>query len=213
MATAADIRAVLDVLCRYYRDKDNLPRRLDEVQIVVYLDGLEEFSADALEFAARRWMRESKWFPALSDLRGLLFGPAIDWSTAALIAWTTFERAIGLAGIYRGVTFSDAAIGETVRQTFGSWEHACNYDRDSPGWTIRRQTFLGLFPHVAQRLTDSAPVTLRGLGQVDKPLLIKPVDGIPKLAPALAAEDRSVNVLAEVTRRFKQRLLGQPGES
>lgn len=211
MATAAEIQAVMKVLCRYYRDKNNEPRVLDEVQAAVYLDGLSEFSAEELELAARRWMRESRWFPALSDLRGLLITP-IDWPTAALLAWTTLERAIGRAGIYRGATFADAAIGETTRQVFGSWEHACSYDRDSPGWHSRRQLFVSLFPSIAQKMTTNEPVTLKGIGQADKPTLIAPVDGIPQFAPALSeGVDRSKSVLAEVTRRFAA--LGRPEAS
>lgn len=202
MATAADIQATLKVLCRYYRDRNNQARVLDDVQAAVYLDGLAEFDADQLELAARRWMRQSKWFPALSELRGLLESP-IDWPTVALLAWTTVERAISVAGVYNGVTFADASVGECVRQTFGSWEHACSYDRDSPGWTIKRQTFLALFPHVTQKLTSAAPVTLRGISSQSRPALIAHVDGLPAVAPALAGPDRASDVLAEVQRRFQ----------
>jgi hypothetical protein len=112
-------------------------------------------------------MRSSKWFPALSDLRGLLVAPTVDWPAMALMAWTTLERAISKAGIYAGSTFADAAIGETARQVFGTWEHACSYERDSPGWTIKRQNFIGIFPHVAQKLTSHKPVTLRGIATHD----------------------------------------------
>jgi len=201
MATADDIKATLDVLCRYYRDKNNEPRQLDDVQIVVYVDGLIEFDPGQLELAARQWMRTSKWFPALSDLRTLIEGPAVDWDALGAIAWTTFERAISAAGIYRGVTFEDPAIGEAVRQTFGSWEHACSYDRDSPGWTVRRQTFLSIFPSVAAKATE--PVTLRGLSPVDPPLLVAHVPILPEPKRLTIQVDKSASTLAEVQRRFK----------
>lgn len=201
MATAENIKATLDVLCRYYRDRDNQPRKLDDVQVAVYLDGLNEFTADELETAARAWMRKSRWFPALSDLRDLLTEPSPDWKTLAHVAWTTFERAIGRAGVYRGVTFADPAIGECVRQTFGSWEHACSYDRDSAGWTIRRQTFLAIFPTVAEKATE--PVTLPGLFRNDTPLLIAHVEAFPEPKALLAEADKSKQSLAEVERRFK----------
>lgn len=203
MATADEIRVVLRNLRDYYRDKDQQPRALSEFQIAVYLDGLGEFTAEQLAHAARQWMRESKWFPALSDLRGLLVKP-MDWQTAALMAWTTFERAIRQAGIYRGVTFADTAIGEAVRQTFGSWECACSFDRDSPGWTIRRQTFLGLFQHIAQNLHHDGPVTLHGLGQADRPLLIESVAGLPNVAALPAMSDQTKDMLATVSRMFKE---------
>jgi len=204
MATAAEVEATLDVLCQYYRDKNGEPRRLGDVQIAVYLDGLVEFSPEQLEAACRQWMRESKWFPALSELRGLLV-PAVDWTTAAMLAWTTLERAISRAGVYAGATFEDAAIGETTRQTFGSWEHACAYDRDSPGWAIKRQTFLAIFPHLAQNLHSAEPVTLRGIAQLDRPALIAHVEGLPAPPKALPpGADKSRDVLSEVTRRFQQ---------
>ena len=210
MATANDIQAVLKILCRYYCDKDSQPRKLNDVQVAVYLDGLSEFDSTELELAARLWMRESKWFPALSDLRDTLVTKT-DWPTVSLLAWTTFERSLSRAGIYSGATFEDAAIGETARQVFGSWEHACSYDRDSPGWTGRRQLFVSMFPSIAQKLTSSAPVTLRGIARQDMPLLIPHQDGVPAVVPMLeAGPDRTVNVLAEVTRRFKA--LGQSRE-
>jgi hypothetical protein len=207
MAALPDIRVVLTNLCDYYRDKNNQPRELSELQIAVYLDGLAEFSADALETAARVWMRKSRWFPALSDLRALLEEPEPNWTELAHVAWTTFERAIGRAGIYSGVTFEDPAIGEAVRQAFGSWEHACSYDRDSPGWAIRRQTFLAVFPSVARKATT--PVTLRGISRYDKPLLIAHVEGFPEPARLLEEPDRSPDVLREVTRRFQALTMGK----
>lgn len=201
MATAEDIRAVLDVLCGYYRDKDNRPRELADVQKAAYLDGLKEFAPELLEMAARAWIRSSRFFPALSDLRALLSEPEPDWKELAHVAWTTFERAIGKAGIYQGVIFEDPAIGECVRQTFGSWEHACQYERDSPGWAIRRQTFLAIFPGVARKA--KTPVLLAGISRHDKPVLIPHVDSFPEPAKLIEAGDRSKDAMAEVQRRFK----------
>jgi hypothetical protein len=200
MATANEVRATLDVLCGYYRDKDNQPRQLADVQKAVYLDGLSEYTPEQLETAARAWIRSSRWFPALSDLRALLTEPSPDWKALAIVAWTTFERAVSRAGVYRGVTFADPAIGECVRQTFGSWEHACSYERDSPGWTIRRQTFVALFPEIARKA--STPVTLRGISQRDQPLLIAHVEGFPEPTKLLDVGDKSAESLREVERRF-----------
>lgn len=199
MASVDEVEAVLNVLCRYYTDRGSV-RELNDTQKAVYLDGLAEFDAADLERAARKWMRDHKWFPMLSDLRELLDANP-DWAALAALAWTTFERAISQAGTYRGATFVDPGIGETVRQVFGSWEHACSYDRDSPGWTIRRQTFLSIFPVIAPKA--GKPVTLRGLSPVDTPLLIAHVEAMPEPKRLLQAEDRSIGILAEVTRRFK----------
>jgi hypothetical protein len=206
MATLHEVRTVLTNLCDYYRDKNNNPRELSELQMAVYLDGLAEFPADALEISARVWMRKSRWFPALSDLRTLLEEPEPNWGELAHVAWTTIERAIARAGIYQGVTFEDPAIGEAARQVFGSWEHACSYDRDSPGWAIRRQTFIAMFPNIARKATQA--VTLRGISRHDKPLLIPHVDAFPEPAKLLTEPDNSTNVLREVTRRFQALTMG-----
>jgi hypothetical protein len=45
MATAPEIRIILDNLRDYYRDKDQQPRPMSEFQIAVYLDGLGSFSS------------------------------------------------------------------------------------------------------------------------------------------------------------------------
>lgn len=212
MATVSEIRAVMDGLCGYYRDRNNQPRELADVQKAAYLQGLAEFPAEQLQLAAMAWIRQSRWFPAVSDLRTLLIPPAPDWKSLALLAWTTFERAIGRAGVYRGVTFADPAIGECVRQTFGTWEHACSYERDSPGWTVRRQTFLALFPHIAERATEVVTLPGLGHGKHDTPLLIGPVEGMPDPVKALNAPDHSKDALAEVERRFA-RLQPPPTET
>ena len=170
------VSATLRVLCSYYCDKDGRPRVLNPVQVTVYTDGLLRFSAEQLELAARQWMKESKWFPALSDLLALL-EPKADATTAGHLAWTCVERAIRQAGVYRGATFVDGRIGEAMRQTFGSWSTACNFDIDSPGWAIRRQTFLSIFESLRNRQIE--PVTLPGIARADAPVLIPALELLP----------------------------------
>lgn len=202
MATVDEIQHTLKILREFY-GKNGVPYDLNATQALVYTDGLVEFRAGELEKAARKCMRELKWFPALSELRAALLPPKADWPTLAQIAWTTFERAIGRIGLYRDARFEDAAIGHTVRQVFGSWEHACSYERDSPGWHGRRQMFLQLFPHIAQRDEFSAAITLRGMGDRRECMTVPHVASLP--APKVAAaqlEERGSEVLAEVERRF-----------
>ncbi len=179
MANVTEIRAALKVLREFYADRDGSPRAMNEVQIAGYLDGLAEFDADELQTASRKWMRESKWWPALSDLRDQLV-VKVDTKAMAHLAWTTFERAIRRAGVYQGVTFADPAIGECVRQVFGTWDHACSYDTDSPGWAMRKQSFIELFPTMLKQATES--VTMPGLFR-QTPLLIEHVEGLPELVP------------------------------
>lgn len=205
--TAAQINAGLRVLRNYYADKKGTPHALNDVQLSVYLDGLAPFSAPELEAASRAWMRQSRWFPALSDLLELL-SPAVSVADQAALAWTAVEQAIRRIGSYRSVQFADPPIGETVRQVFGTWPRACHFDFDSPGWTLRRQQFVALYPTIARR-GGSAPVTLGGLHRDDRPALVAHVEGLP--APrdhALTGPDDSPftgdearRLLAEVEKR------------
>jgi hypothetical protein len=198
MTPAAAVRVTLRVLQAFYATRDGQNYPLNETQLAVYLDGLASYSPEALEAAARMWMRQSPFFPRLSDLLGVL-APPVDVHALAHAAWGRLEAEIRRIGAYRGAAFADAAFGETVRQVFGSWAEACRYDTDSPGWAIRRQTFLALFPViVARRPAD--PVILPGLHRDQPPAHIGPLDGLPA-APTLAAPDHTAAVLAEVERR------------
>jgi len=168
------VKAVLDVLCAYYLHQGE-PRKMNPVQISVYTDGLQGFAPAALESAARRWMQTSRFFPALSDLLEIL-QPKVDTQTAGHLAWACVERAIRSAGAYRGATFEDGRIGEAIRQTFGSWGGACAFDVDSPGWAIRRQTFLSIFGSLLHR--GIPPVTLRGIA-IGEPMVIAALPSLP----------------------------------
>lgn len=181
------------------------------MQISVYLDGLARYSPEALEHAARVWMKKSKFFPALSELLEILNPPA-DWHALAHAAWSLVETSIRRAGIYRGAHFEQGAVGACVRETFGTWEVACKFDLDSPGWAIRRQTFLSLFPSIAQR--ENEPVTLRGISQIDEPYRVPALAGLPEPDPALAqigppTRSEAKNMLSDIRSRFQIKARGE----
>jgi hypothetical protein len=197
--TADEIRRGLNVLRHYYAH-DGQPYALNDAQLAVYLDGLRPFGPAELESAARTWMRTARWFPKLCDLLTLLAGPQVSPEAAAHLAWTTFERSLRRAGAYRGATFVDGAIGETARQVFGSFASACAFDLDSPGWAIRRQTFLAVYPTFHGRV--GGPVTLHGLHAHESPVVIGHVEGLP-LLEASHDEDRELTA-AEATAALTQ---------
>jgi hypothetical protein len=167
----SELRQGLRVLQNYYATNGQ-PHVLNDVQIGVYGKSLLRFTAAQFETAADQWMQQSKWFPALSDLLSLL-EPKTEMAVLAHLAWTTIERALRAGGVYRGAYFPQGAVGEAFRQTFGSWQSACQFQIDSPGWAIRRQTFLAIFPAIASRVCE--PVMMPGLH-----------DGNPYQVPALA---------------------------
>lgn len=210
--TPQEVNAGLAVLKNYYA-KDGKPHVLNDVQVAAYVDHLAPYSAAALETACKRWIATSKWFPAVSDLLEILRGPVLDEKAQAQLAWTTFERALRRAGVYAGATFANGAIGETARQVFGSWALACQFDLDSPGWTLRRQSFLALYPGIAAR-SEGQPVTLRGIAEIAEPVLIGPVAGLP-LLPAAAPMDGPVGrleaekLVGDIRRRFERKRLSE----
>lgn len=196
------VERTMSVLCDYYADKDGRPYRLNATQAAVYTEGLAPFSDAELEAAAREHMRRSQFFPRLSDLLKLL-APATDFQALAHLAWARLEREVRRIGAYRTVSFADPAFGEAVRQVFGSWATACSIDVGGPEWAIRRQTFLQVFPLIAER-EELPPVTMGGLHRGGETVVIGHLEGLP--APRLLADvDRSKSVLAEVQRRFLEK--------
>lgn len=176
MTDTSHVQRTLDVLRDYYADKDGNKRVMNTTQIGFYVSALARYSPEELRSAAQSWIGKSKFFPAVSDLLELL-NPPQDWPALAHQAWAAVEDAIRKGGAYRGATFEQGAIGEAVRHTFGTWATACSFDLDSPGWAIRRQTFLALFPALARR--EHGPVTLRGLHANVEPYRAILVTGLP----------------------------------
>lgn len=176
MSDTAHVRRTLDVLRDYYADKDGNKRVMNTTQIGFYVSALARYSPEELRTAAQAWIAKSKFFPAVSDLLELL-NPPTDMTALAHQAWATVEAAIRQGGAYRGATFEQGAIGEAVRQTFGTWATACSFELDSPGWAIRRQSFLAVFPVLARR--EHGPVTLRGLHANVEPYRVPLAAGLP----------------------------------
>lgn len=201
--TSKHVQAVMDGLCNYYTDRAGQPRLLNTTQTAVYAALLGKFDHAQLQAAAEAWMRQSAFFPAASDLLKLL-APPMESAALAQLAWATVERAIRIGGIYQGAHFPQGAIGEAVRQVFGTWMQACSFDLDSPGWAIRRQSFLAIFPALVTR--DLPAVTLRGLHANGSPYVVPLIEGMPTpLAigsgdePLTLTEGRAL--LTEATRR------------
>lgn len=168
---------------------------LTDVQIATYMDRWQKIDPVALNAAALRWIDTSRFFPAVSDLLGMF---AVSEKAEAELAWAVFERLLRQVGVYHGVKFAGNAsrLGETVRQVFGSWVQACQYETDSAGWHGRKQAFLALYPVVQ---VDTA-VTLGGLHE-GKPVVCGAIQGIPD-RPALPPANKSL------TRSEAKELLG-----
>jgi hypothetical protein len=205
--TAQDINAGLDVLRNYYA-RDGRAHELNDVQLSVYLDGLTPFTPDAFRAASIAWMHRSKWFPALSDLLGLL-EPEANPEQQAALAWATFERAVGSVGAYGSVQFADPCIGECVRQVFGSWPIACSFAYDSPGWSQRRQQFMAIFPVLVGRQFSYSPVLAGQHHRIGGgACLIPHVEGLPAPRKQLGdcgepSPKEAGRLIGDIQRRFQ----------
>ncbi len=208
------VKKTLDVLAAYYADKEGNAHRLNPVQVTVYCDGLAKYDEATLQAAARQYMRAGTFFPKLSELLNII-APPVDLKAAAAIAWGVVEKAIRQAGSYQGVTFEQGVIGECVRQVFGTWQRACAFEFDSPGWAIRRQSFMAVFPEVARH--EHGPVTLNGLQGHGYPMLIGAVQGVPlpSLNPPpsdLPSRSEASNLLDKLRRDWQRKQIGDGGE-
>lgn len=202
--TPQEAKTVIDALRKHYA-RDGKDYVLNEIQLAFYTKALLPYQPSEGQDAVQRAIAASKYFPAVSELLALLRGPELSPEAQAQLAWTTFERALARAGAYNGVTFEDGAIGETVRQVFGGWWQACQFDLDSPGWAIRRQSFLALYPHLASRVTGE--VMFRGLSERYQPVRI--ASNRPQITPGRAigpsdgptSHSEAVAILADIQRR------------
>lgn len=182
---ASHVTATLKILCDYYTDLQGNPRKLNPVEWGAYIDGLSEYPPAVLEAAAKQCIRERQWFPKVSELRDII-APKTDSKALAELAWSSVLRALRSGGIYRGATFQTGAVGEAVRQVFGSWAAACSFDTDSAGWTVRRTAFLNVFPTLLHRPIGT--VTLPGLHGAENAYQVPALEGAPSVAALPAHE-------------------------
>lgn len=201
------VQKFLQKLCEFYPSQGR-PHVMNDTQIEVYLSALSRFTPEQLDRAGKRVMLSSKFFPALSELLELL-EPKTDSKALAELAWSSVLRALRSGGIYRGATFQTGAVGEAVRQVFGTWAAACSFDTDSAGWTVRRTAFLNVFPTLLNR--PMGPVTLAGLHGAENAYQVPALEGAPSAAalPAYAQDpqltrDEAKGLLAAMAARRKE---------
>lgn len=200
---SARVLDFLRALCECFPDQQGNPRVMTETQIAMYGKRLANYDNATLTAALETHMARSKWFPSLAELVEIL-EPQVDTKALAELAWASVLTAIRRGGVYRGATFETGAVGEAMRQVFGSWSAACSFDTDSPGWTVRRQSFLAIFPTLLSRAIE--PVTLPGLHGSDRPYQVPALQGAPVVAALPAhdpqlSRDEAVGLLAALAKR------------
>lgn len=193
------VAKVLDTLCKHYARPDGTPHALNDTQGALYISLLEKYPHEALTGAAVQWIQTSRFFPAISDLVGIL-DPVRDPKTLAALAWSEVEKLTRRVSGYDSVLFEDPVLGEAVKRTFGTWTRATTMDQNDPMWASRRNVFLSIYPALLAQ-PPSEPVRVNGIGGIGRELVaVETTRELPLLTNG--GPDKSPSVLAEVKRRF-----------
>lgn len=102
-------------------DKKQVPAET----VIIYFEGLKEFSLDAVLRAMREHTStpvRCKFWPKPGCIKELISGSR---ATEALRAWTKVEKTIRSYGRYRSVVFDDGAIHAVIDE-MGGWVKLCD---------------------------------------------------------------------------------------
>lgn len=110
-------------------------KEADSILLKAYWVGLEDLPIDAVQRAAMKALRESKFMPSVAELRELA-GVASS-QDQALKAWGVFQEAVRKHGYHRSVLFEDPVITATVRN-LGGWMRVCDLPEDEFSKWLRK---------------------------------------------------------------------------
>ena len=140
----------------------------------MWLDALCDLTEAEIEFALRRFNRDSTDFPTPAAVRRFAGPKGLSDEQRASVAWDAVTAAIRDHGAYRSVDFSDRIINAVVR-AYGGWERLCGEDLDQRTWNRKR--FIEAYVTVSRTgIGNASP--LPGIAERDngcareKPLLI-----------------------------------------
>jgi hypothetical protein len=98
-------------------------RALSDAAMEAYFESLIDLPLNVVTVAMAMAPGRCEFFPLPVRIREIVEGSPDD---QAQQAWNVFLEATGRAGGVNSVLFEDRAIGEAIRQTFGSWPEACD---------------------------------------------------------------------------------------
>ena len=103
----------------------------------MWLDALCDLTEAELEFALRRFNRDSTDFPTPAAVRRFAGPKGMSDEQRAAQAWDIVAATIRDHGAYRTVDFSDRIVNAVIR-AFGGWERLCETDREWIGAVRKR---------------------------------------------------------------------------
>lgn len=140
----------------------------------LYFNSLRDFPMEKVKESFNRHIRESKFFPKVSELIELLEG---NKEEKALIAWTTFRDTIRHQGGDRSVIFTDPKITWIIK-SYGGWIKVC--EMETKDLDFMRLGFLKAYNNIRDGLPQEKLTgrfewenSVRGyLDYIPKPLVI-----------------------------------------
>ena len=170
---------IFTAVCDYYKEQTS------ESQTRIYFKGLKEFPIEKIDEAFSKHIRNSRFFPKVSELIDLICGNKED---KALIAWTTFRETIRHEGGDRSVIFSDPKITAII-ESYGGWIKVC--EMETKDLDFMRLGFLKAYVNIR----DGLPVKkLTGRFEWENSSRGF-LEYIPK--PLIIGEDREIKMLTE----------------
>lgn len=103
----------------------------------MWLDALCDLTEAELEFALRRFNRDSTDFPTPAAVRRFAGPKGMSDEQRAAQAWDIVTAAIREHGAYQSIDFSDRIVNAVIR-SYGGWERLCGEPSDQLTWIRKR---------------------------------------------------------------------------
>jgi len=110
----------------------------DEPMFMAYWFALEDVGIDSIQDAVKRSIRDCKYMPTASELRGMSTNE-VPVDHHARMAWEDVRAGMMIAGPYNSVNFDDKIINATIRN-MGGWIRLCEIEDDKE-MTFERHRF------------------------------------------------------------------------
>lgn len=136
-------------------------RELSDAAQTLYFDALRDLPLDACLAALEAAVRTKTFMPRPAEVRDLATGQPADLELVVEAAWLRYKELARHVGAYQSVTIDDAALVDTLRAVFGSWERACWLDLSPEMWAATRKEF-GRVYRVMRDRAVTGPRTLDG---------------------------------------------------
>jgi hypothetical protein len=122
---------------------------VSELRAEAYFDALSDLPVDAVLDAARRALRECRFFPRPVELREMVHGSVED---RAELAWSAMLTQVRRVGYYGTPTWPDPETERAALELYGGWKALCeNLPSEGAGRAYAAKQFKATFAAYARR--------------------------------------------------------------